>query len=258
MIQSLYTGMHGMLSQQQNIDTIANNVANINTNGFKYSRVEFRDALYARMLSPTDNSPEVNLQRGTGALVYQTVRDMAQGARLETGGPLDFFLEGQGFFEARDAAGNLFYTRNGSFFLSAETDGNFLVDGQGNFILDDAGARIEIPGLVADLSVSGDGTLLSRNADGSFTTVARFGLYAFDNPAGLLDVGSGRYISSENSGAARPAADVTVHQGALEASNVDYAQEMVRLIRAQRAYQLASRCITTADQMAQVCNSIRT
>ena len=259
MIQALYTGMHGMLSQQRNIDVIANNVANVGTNGYKKNRVEFRDALYLTMISPTENGPGINLQRGAGALVYQTARDFRQGARMETGRSLDFSLESPGFFAVRDQSGEIQYTRNGSFYLSVEPGGNFLVDGNGRYVLDDADRRIAVQGLASGMTAAPDGRLTFQMEDGTIMyTGVRLGVFDFDNRSGLTDVGDGNYMPSANSGPARAAGLIDVRQGGLETSNVDYGEETVRLIRAQRAYQMASRCVTVADQMAQLCNTIRT
>lgn len=248
-----------MLSQQRCIDVIGNNVANVNTTGYKKSRMDFREALYQKMLSPTENGPEVNLQRGAGVLPYQTIRDFSQGARLETGRNLDFSLETQGFLSVEMPDGAVQYTRNGALYLSVEEGGEFLVDVKGRHVLDSAGRRIAIQGLAADMTVAQDGTLTFQTPGGELVTPGtKLGLFDFDNRAGLNDMGDGYFAVSANSGPARASAEAIVKQGGLEGSNVDYAQETVRLIRSQRAYQLASRCVSTADQMAQICNTIRT
>ncbi len=258
MLQALYTGGNGMLTHQQNIDVIANNVANMSTPGYKSARMDFRDALYERMRSPTDNSPGVNLQRGAGVLPYQTVRDFTTGTLTDTGRPLDFVVEGEGFFLVEGQNGERLYTRAGTFYLSAETTGDYLVDASGMYVLDANQNRVRMQGNVSDLSVGPDGTLSTLNpATQEITAFARLGVFGFDNPNGLTTVGANYFVSSDNSGAPRAAAG-TVRQGVTEASNVDYAMEVTRLIRAQRAYQLSARLVTTADQMAQTCNSIRT
>lgn len=258
LIQTMYNGLHGMLSHQQNLDTIANNIANVNTHGYKRSRTEFKETLYARMLSPTDNAPQINLQRGTGVVPAQTLHNFGQGASLDTARTLDFALEGPGFFTVVTPAGERLYTRDGAFYLTPEADGDYLVDKQGCYLLGADGARIRIPGDASSLSADARGALSLRTETGDDAVpFARLALTEFDNPGGLQAAGDSRYRPSENAGAPREAIDTTLRQGALEASNVDYAEEMARLIRAQRAYQLSSRCVTTADQMAQICNSIR-
>ncbi|MDR3207454.1 MAG: flagellar hook-basal body protein [Oscillospiraceae bacterium] len=259
MIQSLYTGMHGMLAQQQNIDVIANNVANMGTNGYKRSRVDFREALYDRMISPTDNRPEVNLQRGTGVLAWGTARSFAQGAAQETGRALDFSIETDGFFAVEAADGTPLYTRDGAFYVSMEADGAYLVDAKGRYVLDSEGRHIALDETAENLVVSTDGQLSFRRADGNTEAIGvRLGVFSFPNRTGLSVEENGAYAETANSGPARLSDAPVVRQGSLEASNVDYAEESTRLIRAQRAYQAASRCVTIADQMAQICNSIRT
>lgn len=258
MIQSLYTGMHGLLAQQRNIDTIGNNVANIGTTGYKKSRLDFRDALYQKMLSPTENGPEVNLQRGAGVIPYQSLRDFAQGARMETGRNLDVSLETQGFFAVRSPNGDVQYTRNGAFYVSVEATGDFLVDAKGNRVLDSVGNPVVLQGTAADMVIGQTGAITFTAAGGDNVSAPNgLGVVDFDNRSGLTDLGDGYYAASDNAGAPAVKTDAIVKQGGLEASNVDYAEESVRLIRSQRAYQLASRCVTTADQMAQICNSIR-
>ena len=258
MLQTIYTGMHGMVSQQRNIDSIANNVANVSSNGYKRTRVDFRDALYQTMISPTENGPGINLRRGAGVLVYQNIRDYAQGARLETGRSLDFELEGPGFFAVQDLNGEVMYTRGGAYYLSVEQGGYYLVDARGYYLLDEQGRRIEVLGSADDMSLSADGTLAFQTQEvAAVGQNIRLGLYEFDNRTGLEAVSDGYYIPSDNSGPPRYAGETQVCQGTLEASNVDYSYEATRLIRAQRAYQLASRCVTTADQMAGIVNNIR-
>ena len=247
-----------MLAQQRSIDDIANNIANVNTDGYKRTRLDFRDALYDTMLSPAENGPGVNLQRGTGVLAYQYIRDFALGARKETGRTLDFSLDSRGFFAVEDISGQRLYTRSGAFYLSVEPAGEMLTDARGRYVLDQNGNRVTIRGEASEMTAAADGTLTFRMADGTFVTPGvRIGVYDFDNRAGLTDAGDGNFLPSANSGQARLSAAPEIRQGGLEASNVDFGYEATRLIRAQRAYQMSSRCVTVADQMAQLCNTIR-
>ncbi len=259
MNQAMYTGMNGLLNTQRNIDNISNNIANINTNGYKKSRTDFADALYARMTSPVDNTPGMNLQRGVGAATYQTLRVFSQGTAMQTGSPLDFMIEGDGFFTVEMPDGEQLYAKNGNMFLSEEGGVDYLVDANGHYVLDEDGARIVIGGELSALSVSADGTLVfldeGGNPDPNYPAV-RLGLVGFDNAPGLETAGSGYFRPTDNSGGPRATVS-TVKQGALEASNVDYGEEVTRLIRAQRAYQMASRAVSTADQMAGIANTIR-
>jgi flagellar basal-body rod protein FlgG len=258
MMQALYTGMHGMFSHQQNIDIIANNVSNVNTNGFRRSRGDFRETLYATMQNPVTDNAGLNLQRGTGVALWQTARDFRQGAPAQSGRPLDFLLESGGFFAVEGLDGATRYTRDGAFYLSSESGGQFLVNKAGEYVLDDARRRIAISENVANLSVSeaGDFSILSESGE-VVPLGVRLGVFGFTNQNGLDDVGAGMFAETVNSGTATLAASPTVRQGSLESSNVDYAEEATRLIRSQRAYQLSSRCVSVVDQMQQLCNTIR-
>ncbi len=258
MIQSLFSAANSMISQQSNIDTIGNNVANINTNGYKKVRLDFKDAIYERMQSPTDNSAAMNLQRGAGALVNQTLRVYDQGALKSTENPFDIALEGPGFFKMRAPDGSYVYSRNGQFGLSNEADGAYLVDENGYYVMDNADNRILVRGVPSKMVVDATGAFTFTDTDGTAIAGPALSLNNFDNPPGLSAVGSFYFAPSENSGAARALQGPTaVKQQVVEASNVDYSEEVTRLIRAQRAYQLAARAISTADQMAQSATTIR-
>jgi flagellar basal-body rod protein FlgG len=267
MLQALYTGASGLTGQQKNIDVIANNVSNLNTGGYKASRFDFQDCLYLRMLSPTDNSPEKNLQRGAGAIEYQTARIFHQGALSVTGRTLDFALEGQGFFivenpnplEENMGLDEVLYTRDGSFYISPEAEGEtggFLVDSAGRYILDADRNRIYIPD-PSRLSVGEDGSLSHLSELGEVIEIGVLGVTDFVNRMGLADTGNNLFMATDNSGEELEELSVKVLGGSLESSNVNYSGEVTRLIRAQRAYQLASRVITTADQMMGLANTIR-
>ena len=253
MIQSLYTGASAMTSQMRNIDSIANNIANISTTGFKKSRVDFKDALYGRMISPVDNSAARNLERGVGVGVMQTMRVFSQGSLDQTGGSLDFAVEGEGFFTLQTPNGDTVYERGGSFHVSVEAEGNYLVNSAGYYALDNNGQRVRLEGSDGDVMVQENGEIAFRNSPAR----TQLGIVTFSNPAGLEGVGQSMYRVSENSGEAVAADKFRIHQGYIEASNVDLGEEMARMVRAQRAYQFASRCISTADQMAQLANTLR-
>lgn len=266
MIQSLYSAASGLVSQQKNIDVIANNVSNMETTGYKKTRFDFQDALYAafRAPYPASNGAEKNLQRGNGTIEYQTARVLTQGPLLTTGRILDFAIEGQGFFavenpnpdEDSEVDNSTLYTRSGNFYLSPEEEGNFLTDSHGRYILDTEGNRINIPD-ASTLSVSSDGTLKYITADGNTENIASLMIVYFTNPAGLANAGQDAYMETINCGE-RVETEYAIVQNSLEGSNVDYAEEVTRLIRAQRAYQMAAQCVSTADQMMGLANSIRT
>jgi flagellar basal-body rod protein FlgG len=252
MMQSIYSAKTGIKSQQLRIDTIANNIANIDTNGFKASRVTFKDAMYVAM-AKTAQTTGSNLQQGNGTLVSATTQDFSQGIPVQTGEPLDMSIEGDGFFTLKDAAGNIEYTRSGSFTVSYEKDGAYLVSGQGNYVLDNSGNRIQLP-QTEDLNLSQEGAL----SIGTAAPFATLGIATFENNAGLQNVGNGSFLSTAASGPALKADSAAVRQGSLEGSNVNLATELTRLIRAQRAFSLAGKAVTAADDMESLANNIRT
>jgi flagellar basal-body rod protein FlgG len=263
LFQPLQTGRLGLTGQQKNIDTIGNNIANISTTGYKKIRLDFQDNLYTRMFNKVDMGEHMNLQRGVGVREYQTARILEQGALQSTGRLLDIALEGPGYFMLEnpnpadeDGLDEVLFTRNGAFYISIEDEENFLVDAHGRYVLNEEGARIMIPdplALICDTS----GMLYMETDAGETVIIAQLGLADFVNPGGLARVGDSAYVQTVNSGELLENIPVSLRQGFVEASNVDLAEEMTRLIRAQRAYQIAGRCVTTADQMMQVANAIR-
>jgi len=259
MIQSFYTASSGLHSQQINIDVIGANVANVGTTGYKYQRLDFKEALYTRMRNPVDNGDHMNLQLGTGALPLQINRIFMQGAAVTTDRPLDFMIQGRGFFTIQgfDEEGYEMplYTRDGTFYLTPDAQ---LVDSAGRYVLDENGGIITIEGDPSRMRVDTDGRLYFEDIYGDvIESEIRLGIADFINPNGLLAVGENAYMQTENSGEAEAMEEPHVISGALEGSNVDLALETTRLIRAQRAYQFASRALGVADQMAGLANSIR-
>lgn len=251
-MQAIYTATSGMKSQQKRLDTIANNISNSSTTGYKTTRVDFKDALYTYMDSPVTDSEEGNLRVGSGVISASTTTNFTDGSRKDTGELLDFAIEGSGFFTVKDAAGKIRYTRNGSFAASGEGDDKFLVTAQGDFVLDEKGEKIHLPEDISSLSVSEDGVLGTSEG-----TIATLGIAQFTNPDGLSAVGNTMYEATEVSGEPVKAEDASVLQGSLENSNVSLADEMTLLIRAQRSYSLASTALRTADDMDGLANNMR-
>jgi flagellar basal-body rod protein FlgG len=251
-MQAIYTAGSGLRSQQTRLDTIAANIANSDTVGYKSTRADFRDALYSLMDSPAADSEGANLHVGSGVLLNATATDFAEGSLSPTGRLLDFAIQGSGFFSVMNPAGDTLYTRNGSFSVSTEDGANYLVTAQGDYVLDTNGDRIAIPDGAAEISVSKDGGL---SASGQQFAV--LGITGFSNPDGLSAAGDSCYTATDTSGEPVPAEKVTITQGSLENSNVDLAQEMTLLIRSQRAYSLASRALQTADDMEGLANNMR-
>lgn len=258
MTNALVNAASGLYKQQRRMDTIANNIANSNTVGFKSSRVDFQTSLYRAGIvpGPPRTATEVggNQQRGHGVRVAAIARDFNQGASISTGRPLDMAIMGEGFFSVESPAGATLYTRNGNFYLDNE---RFLVTGSGYFVLNDAGARIQLPlGVTSErIGVDANG-VINIDMDG---TVSRFplGIFTFRNIAGLEAVGGSLYAETVASGDRLPAESAHVQQSVLESSNVNLAVEMTRLIRTQRAFQLASRAVSVADDMEGIANNIR-
>ncbi len=252
MLQASFSGKAALIAQQHRMDVTSNNLANVNTNGFKSSRVNFKDMMYTTMIRPEDPQ-DMNLQEGTGVMVSSIDYDLSQGVPMMTGMPLDVCLDGEGFFTVTNARGQTLYTRDGAFAASVEEDGRYLVTAQGYYVMDNAGNRIRLPeGELEAIGISGQGDL-SFGTDAPFATL---GIVNFDNPYGLSSVSNNCYMETVASGGP-VAADVTVRQRYLENSNVDLASEMVAMIRASRAFSFASRAVTTADEMQATANNMR-
>lgn len=251
MTQALYTALTALRGQQYGIDTIANNLANVNTTGYQAYRADFSDALYAQMRQIAE--AEDNLQAGAGALVAGTGRNIADGSTLQTDRTLDFLVGGNAYFTVGDGAGNVYYTRDGAFQVSQIGANNYLTTSDGYFVLGADGQPITVP------NSDGEGLAVDKAGNLSLGTASlgRLGLAAFVNPEGLSSVGGSKFAVTVASGAATAAgADVTVHQGALEASNVDMSREMSLLLQSQRLYSMLGRSITTADEMDATANGL--
>jgi len=247
----------GLRNQQTRIDVIAHNVANANSTAFKAARLDFKDAMYQTGVFPGPNrSPDMNIQRGHGLMVAGVGRDWRTGNFERTERPLDFALENEGFFSLLNHNGELVYTRNGSFHLSVEAEGTFLVNGEGLYVLDVNGARIMIPFGVNTINVATDGNMEFRIGD-DVVGGATLGIFTFRNLTGLEAVGNGNFTQGLSAGVRLPADNIVVRQGILEGSNLNLSEDMTRLIRTQRAFQLSSRALTTADEMEGIANNMR-
>jgi flagellar basal-body rod protein FlgG len=245
----------GIQSQQKRLDTVADNIANVNTAGFKGARLEFKDALFTAGFGPTA-TPEGNQQKGHGVMTMSVRKRTADGSIQVTNNKLDFALEGDGLLELEDNRGNLVYTRAGNLYSTVRADGRtYLCNSQGFYVLNEEGARIEIPEDTQDISVAEDGTIEFTTAGGP--VFDKFGIYTFTNKTGLLSVGKSNFEPSAASGGKQLSADTKIMQGALENSNVDLSVEMTMLVRSQRAFSLASRALSTADEMEGIANNLR-
>jgi len=255
MYEAMMIAATGLQNQQRRIDVIANNVANVNSVAFKSARLDFKDALYTAGHvpgPPRTPEPQGNQQKGHGVMVTGITKDYFTGSMQRTDRPLDLAIEGEGFFELGDIDGELVYTRNGSLHLD---DAGYLVNADGLFVRDIDGGNIWAPygTHTIDIDTNGVVTFVTDEYETSYL----LGLYTFRNVTGLLSAGNGNYAESVASGEKRPAEEAVIRQGMLELSNVNLAEEMTRLIRTQRAFQLASRALTTADEMEGIANNLR-
>ncbi len=255
----LRTSASGMLAQQMRIDAIANNLANVNTPGFKRSRVTFEDMLYETVQQSgivnyqgADTAPPVQLGRGVRLATIQRIH--TQGAPEPTQRPLDFAIEGNGFFQVLLPDGRRAYTRDGSFHIS---DTSSLVTHSGYTLA----PPVSIPSDVLGVTVGRGGVVSGMiEAGGRMVELGRLELARFVNPSGLVSMGENLYGETAASGPALlglPQEDGfgSVLQGMLETSNVEIVQEMVDMIAAQRAYEVNSRAIRTADEMLETATN---
>lgn len=261
MMRALLSAATGMEAQQLTIDTIANNLANVNTTGFKRSRANFHDLLYQTVKAPGQSSTSGTLvpsgiQVGSGTKVSSVEKMFTQGSSVQTNKATDLMIQGDGFFQVQLDDGTLAYTRDGSFKLDAT---GRLVTSEGFPIVPEIVMPTGIPH--EKFNVAMDGTVSVRIAD-TVQELGQITLSNFINPAGLDSVGRNLYKGSSASGEPMVGTAGTdglgpIDQRMLEASNVNVIEEMVNMITGQRAYELNSKVISTGDQMLQNTNSIR-
>jgi flagellar basal-body rod protein FlgG len=258
MTRALYTAATGMQVQQQNVDNIANNLANASTVGFKRARLEFQDILYQNLRTPgaaanASTQQPVGLQIGLGARTISSERIFLQGDFKQTENPLDMVIEGSGFFQVRLSNGEIAYTRAGSFHLNAQGQ---IVTATGEALE----PGITIPNNATSISIGTDGTV-SVTIPGQVNTqnVGQIQLATFANPAGLLSMGRNLYKETAASGQATASTPDSqglgrINQGFIEGSNVNVVEELVNMISAQRVYETNSKVITAADRMLGTIN----
>ena len=261
MLRALYTSASGMQAQQMNLDVIANNLANVNTTGFKKSKVEFQDLLYqtsraAGSEAGAGNQIPTSLQVGHGSRAVATAKVFTNGELYQTGEKMDLAIHGNGFFKLTLPDGTDAFTRDGGFKLN---NSGGIVTSDGMPVTSFAG--VTIPSTATNVSIAPDGTV-SLTDQGVTTTVGQITLSRFANPAGLESLGSNLYRSTlasgtEETGTPALAGMGSVQQGWLELSNVKVVEEMVNLIKAQRAYEINSKAIQAADEMMSMSNRLR-
>ena len=256
MFEAMLSAASGLMGQQRRIDTIADNLANANTAAFKASRLNFKDMLYVDGRYAYRDVAQ-NQQKGHGVLTASVSRNFATGSLSGTDRELDFAIEGPGFFMTLDHEGNINYTRQGNFYLSNVGGQMYLVNSRGHFILDDDEAPITLPAAATSLSLNSEGEIIFSGPEGFTDYGGLIGIRDFINPDGLSARGASYYQPTVASGDPQVSAGFKVRRGMLEMSNVDLAQEMTRMIRTQRAFSLASRALTTADDMEGIANNMR-
>jgi flagellar basal-body rod protein FlgG len=259
MLRALYSSAAGMQSQQTNLDVISNNLANVNTTGFKKNKAEFQDLLYQTSRAAgadqgAGNQLPTGLQIGHGSQLVATSKVFTMGELTQTGERLDVAIQGDGFFEVQLPNGSKAYTRDGA--LKTASDGRVTTtDGlalQGGFQ--------PIPTGTTSVVIAPSGEVTTNGANGSQTF--RVQLVRFANPAGLESIGRNLYRETQASGTAEignPGENGLgeLQQGYLELSNVKVVEEMVKLIIAQRAYEVNSKAVQAADEMMQISNNLR-
>lgn len=258
-IQSLYTAATGMDSQQTKLDVIANNLANINTTGFKKGRANFEDNFYRHYMMPNQNTAE-GISIGLGSKVSSVQTEQKQGAFQDTGNPLDVAIEGRGFFIATDPITNeTVYTRAG----------NFSVNANGQLVLGSAqlGRLVEpnitIPPEATSVSIGTDGNVwYYQQGQTTASNAGQLQIATFINPEGLIKKGENLYIQSDSSG--QPQQNLPGINGTgmlrstyLEASNVNPVSELIDLITTQRSFELNAQMIQAGDQILQLISNLR-
>ncbi|MDI3535167.1 MAG: flagellar basal-body rod protein FlgG [Thermosediminibacterales bacterium] len=267
MMRALWTAGSGMIAQQLNVDVISNNLSNVNTTGYKKSRAEFKDLLYETIKRPNlyeeGYGNPVGIQVGHGVRPSAITKLYSQGNLQQTGNPFDLAIEGEGFFMVEMPDGSRAYTRDGTFKLSVTDFDRTLVTSEGNYVLSADEDMIIIPEGLTEISIAEDGTITGLNEDGEIEEIGRIALVKFANPAGLENIGKNLLKVTSASGEPQLKEDLdqpgygTILQGYVEMSNVQVVEEMVNLITAQRAYEINTKAIKTADEMLGEANNLR-
>jgi flagellar basal-body rod protein FlgG len=260
MFRSLHIAATGMTAQETKLDTIANNLANANTTGFKRQDADFEDLLYQSLRAPTTNAAggaaPSGAQVGSGARVVATSRAFSQGPIQQTGNPLDIAIEGNGFLAVNRRAGEVAFTRAGS----------LKVDAQGQLVTSDGltlEPAITVPADATQIAISAEGIITATQpGQRQPTQLGQLQIANFANPNGLASLGHNLYEATASSGepaTGTPGADGrgTFLQGALEGSNVEVVTEMIALVRTQRAYEINSKVVSAADEMMRNATQVR-
>ncbi len=271
MVRSLWTAATGMIAQQTNVDTIANNLANVNTVGYKTEVNEFKSLLYQNIQAKTTKADgslkPVGAQVGLGVRNASITSLFKQGPLLDSESDSAFAIDGRGFFSVEGKDGNTYYTRNGNFqWTLGPNNTNMLCNTDGLPVLDTNGKSIALSQnyTVSEITITANGELCYPDENNNAQSLGiRLGVFQFSNPAGLEKQSDGLFSVTAASGQAlNEATNASVTpsklvQGYLEGSGVQVVDEMVNMIVAQRAYELNSKAITASDEMLQQANNLR-
>ena len=256
MIRSLQTAATGMDAQQRKIDTTANNIANVNTTGFKSSRAEFQELLTQQIRPAGQGQGPVGVDVGLGVKTAATTKSFSQGALEATENPLDVAIEGSGFFQVQNPQGELLYTRAGNFKVNQDGE---LVTAEGMRLV----PNVVVPQDATSISIERNGTIsVMLPGDTQPVELGQLELATFTNPAGMKSLGRSLFAPTQASGDAmitRPGEQGSgeLSQGFLEGSNVEIVTEMIDMIVSQRAYEINSKVIRTADEMLRSVTNLR-
>jgi len=257
-MRALFSAASGMTAQQTRIDNIANNLANVNTTGFKKSRAVFQDLFYQEMVGAADQTSNRAsgsvAQVGAGVRMAAIEKDHSTGNVVQTDNPMHAAIDGSGYFVIETETGDQVYTRDGSFTLDSDgslvTVGGLLVAG-----------NITVPSDATAVQILKDGTVQATLSDDThYTTLGQIEVADFTNRTGLKALGGNLFVETAESGEPIPVdlgVEASVVQGFLESSNVDVAQELIQMIMAQRAYELNSKVVQAADEALQMAANLR-
>ena len=261
MFRSLQSASSGLKAQELVIDTISNNLANVNTNGFKKSSINFQDLMYQNLknisVEETSEAVPVGLEIGYGTKPVNSVKDFSQGSLIATNRPLDCAINGTGFFRIQKSNGKIVFSRDGSFQISS--DGS-LVTAEGYIVMPD----IIIPQDAENISIAKDGIVTITYPNETIPEeLGQIELARFVNPVGLRSIGDNLYEATPSSGEeiigySTDEGYGEINQGYLESSNVSIVEEMMNMIVAQRAYEVLSKAVKTSEEMMSIANNLKT
>lgn len=263
-MRSLYTAATAMKAQQLNMDTISNNLANVNTTSYKAQRLEFKDLMYEaikRTNKTDDGGRPVNLEVGHGVMPVASTRNFTQGNLMPTSGVFDLGIDGEGFFEITMPNGDKRYTRDGSFKLSVEDDEAKIVTSDGYYLTSDDDSEVVFSNDLKEITVDTFGNITAKDGEDEIVEVGKIKFVNFMNPEGLLSEGMNLYKKTSASGEVIKVEGEDMKskilQNTIETSNVAIVEEMVKMITAQRAYEISSKSIQASEEMMQLTNNLK-